>query len=606
MSFIFSEKQPRHNRDWVYVWLCESRRHDEELAVKSGQKKSWPKTNKVLIGRHYINLKQTIYSPEFLDPNRNDINGIPIPKVEQHKAIEETNELKAKFGSNVPPGIRSYTKKIKQPDKQKEKEDESLDNTSTNDGQDDSSQPSFSISDVQQSTRSRYGAFYLYQKIAEKIGLLPILMESFPGDWRKLFNLASYLVTTGNPMYHCERWLDKTEAFPASMSSSTISKLMSSINYNDICKFYEGWIDLRKEKEYLALDISSVSSYSQLLPEVDYGYNREGDKLPQINMCLLLGEQSQLPYFLKTYHGKLKDVGTLKTTLGEIFSLGGRDLTLVMDKGFASEGNISCLTSGPMKNQRFIMALPFTMDLAKQQPKKFVDTIKQPCNIISVSGKTWGTTTNSKLSNGESVFTHVFYNVDKAIIDEYEKQAEIKKYMELATADPDDKNNQRNFKKWLIIKRNNKGQVESIDVNKTQLEKALANSGWLVIISNCVNKAEEALLIYRSKDVVEKAFHRLKGQLDLRRLRIHTDTTMRSKIFVAFLALILFAYINKIMMENDLYKKFTLRELIEVVETLHLIRIKENKLLEPLTSEQKLIFDSFDVPKPDVFYIKDD
>jgi hypothetical protein len=45
-----------------------------------------------------------------------------------------------------------------------------------------------------------FGAFYLYQNIAEQIGLLQIFMESFPGDWRKLFSLASYLVITGDPI----------------------------------------------------------------------------------------------------------------------------------------------------------------------------------------------------------------------------------------------------------------------------------------------------------------------------------------------------------------------------------------------------------------------
>jgi transposase len=299
----------------------------------------------------------------------------------------------------------------------------------------------------------------------------------------------------------------------------------------------------------------------------------------------------------------LKDVSTLKTTLAEIFSLGGKKLTLVMDKGFASNENIDCLTTGDLKDYNFILALPFTMDIAKEQPKKFIDTIKQPNNIITFTEKSWGVTTKIVLNNGKELFAHVFYNADKADTEEYIKQAEVKKLLKLATENPDDKKNQNNFKKWLNIIRNNDGTVDSIDVNYSVLSKELAYSGWLVLISNCIDNAEEVLSIYRTKDVVEKAFHRLKGQLDMRRLRIHADKTMKSKVFVSFLSLVIFAYINNVMLANDLYEKFTLREVIDIIESLHIINIKNNRLLEPLTSEQKLIFDLFEIEKPYIFDI---
>jgi hypothetical protein len=55
-------------------------------------------------------------------------------------------------------------------------------------------------------------------------------------------------------------------------------------------KFFSEWGKYRGEKEYLALDITPVSSYSELIDEVEWGYNRDGEKLPQVNLCMLLGE----------------------------------------------------------------------------------------------------------------------------------------------------------------------------------------------------------------------------------------------------------------------------------------------------------------------------
>jgi hypothetical protein len=52
-----------------------------------------------------------------------------------------------------------------------------------------------------------------------------------------------------------------------------------------------------------------------LIGDVAWGYNRDGEKLPQVNLCMPLGEQSRLPVFQTLYNGSIKDVNTLKSTL---------------------------------------------------------------------------------------------------------------------------------------------------------------------------------------------------------------------------------------------------------------------------------------------------
>jgi hypothetical protein len=51
--------------------------------------------------------------------------------------------------------------------------------------------------------------------------------------------------------------------------------------------FFSEWAKLRNESEYLALDITSVSSYSNLIGEAECETNNENDPLDQINLCLL-------------------------------------------------------------------------------------------------------------------------------------------------------------------------------------------------------------------------------------------------------------------------------------------------------------------------------
>lgn len=46
--------------------------------------------------------------------------------------------------------------------------------------------------------------------------------------------------------------------------------------------FYKKWAALRTEREYMALDITSVSSWSELIQYVEYGYHCDHEKLPRI------------------------------------------------------------------------------------------------------------------------------------------------------------------------------------------------------------------------------------------------------------------------------------------------------------------------------------
>ncbi len=77
-------------------------------------------------------------------------------------------------------------------------------------------------------------------------------------------------------------------------------------------------VQRRMESEYLAYDISSISSYSELIRFVKYGKNKEHDGLPQINLALLYGESSRLPVYYRSMPGNISDVKTIKQLIDEL------------------------------------------------------------------------------------------------------------------------------------------------------------------------------------------------------------------------------------------------------------------------------------------------
>jgi transposase len=132
-------------------------------------------------------------------------------------------------------------------------------------------------------------------------------------------------------------WQYETDnVFKKEFSSQRISDLLLSITEDERINFYLNWAENVRTIEYLALDCTSISSYSQLIGDVNWGYNRDGEKLPQVNLCLLTGEISRIPVFPMLYDGSIKDVSTLTSMLAMSSRLPLNKLSIVTDKGFSS------------------------------------------------------------------------------------------------------------------------------------------------------------------------------------------------------------------------------------------------------------------------------
>ena len=95
-----------------------------------------------------------------------------------------------------------------------------------------------------------------------------------------------------------------------------------------------GAVKRRKSDEYIAYDVTSISSYSKQISELEWGYNRDKEKLPQINMGMYYGESSRFPLYYRIYPGSISDKTHLKyMTENQSFTESGK-IRYVMDRGF--------------------------------------------------------------------------------------------------------------------------------------------------------------------------------------------------------------------------------------------------------------------------------
>ena len=459
----------------------------------------------------------------------------------------------------------------------------------------------FSLEDIRKSSVLECGAFHLLRNMSESSGLSKAIAEGLPQYWMEVFMLAVHLVINGEPFMHCAEWIENTETYSVGdMSSQRISEILAAIQPEARERFYQAWCKRRMEKEYLALDITSVSSYSELVEDVEWGYNRDGDKLPQVNICLLVGEKSGLPVYQTIYSGSLKDVSTLRTMLQRFDAItGGKPVLVVMDKGFYSKKNIDDMLSKEGR-QKFMIAVPFSSGFAKEQiegERKDIDTIT---NTIRIGGETLRAVSRERIwSNEHKLHVHIYFSPGKAHKRREDIFGHVSMLRDAAEVNPAKYAESHEHKKYLNISKSNDAEGGyTVSIREDVVEAALSTHGWLVIISNDVANAKEAILIYRTKDVVEKGFLRLKCSLDVGRLRVHSHERMHNKVFVGFISLILLSQINSVMTARNMYARMTMKQLLRTLAKHRVQTISEQRIVYPATKAQREIYEAFGVAIP--------
>ena len=177
------------------------------------------------------------------------------------------------------------------------------------------------------------------------------LRTCFPESYRQILSIAYYLILEDrNPLSRFPRWAAiHRHPYGEGISSQRSSELFASMNEEARQRFFQLQGKRRIEREYLAYDTTSVSSYSKCLRQVRYGNNKDHEPLEQINLALLFGQQSRLPFYFRKLAGNMPDVKTLRKLLADMNTLGYEKIKVVLDRGFFSAANINDMYRHHMK-----------------------------------------------------------------------------------------------------------------------------------------------------------------------------------------------------------------------------------------------------------------
>ena len=551
-----------------------------------------PRNRKICIGKIDPATGETIYKPSYLK----EIETQSEKKLESTSSEKNSKDIKEKLTDSKIHNYDTIKNDNSKNDQQINTESSNLLNV--NNGL---QEESLNIEKILDSTK-RYGSFYLFKYLAVEIKLLPLLEKIFPDIYKEIFVLACFLIETQEPLMYCYEWLSETCTFAdiRNLNSQYISNLLQNIKESDKNNFFEMWIKNIEDSEYIALDITSISSYSQLIESCEWGYNRDKEKLPQINLCMLFGEGSKFPVFFKDYLGSIADVATLNTTIKEIQQIiPNSKFRFVMDKGFYSKANIDAMIENKIE---FLISVPFNNSFAINQvniERTNIDTINN--TIITANDTIRGKYKIIDWNYGSTkipINLHIYYNPLKAMKEKNDLFRYITELKIEAMKNVDNSKLKSEFEKYFVIEKSSDEKTYTINIREDKINDKLKTCGWMILMSNYLADTQYALDVYRRKDIVEKGYDRLKNSLDVKRLRVHNDTKMKNKLFIAFIAIIIISSINQRMINAGLYKQYTMHEVILKLKKIKIAIVRNKYILQPITKEQRDIFKALQIPVP--------
>ena len=462
---------------------------------------------------------------------------------------------------------------------------------------------------ITEAKRLYYGATYFFNALGDKLGITADLKQCFPDQYKQILSIAYFLILEdNNPLIRFPKWAaTHKHPFGKDIPSQRSSELFASITEDSRERFFHLQGKRRAEQEYWAYDTTTISSYSECLKQVKYGRNKEQDSLAQLNLALLFGEQSNLPFYYRKLPGNISDVQTVKNLLADMDFLAFKKIKLVMDRGFYSEENINALYQNHLK---FLIGVKVSfkyvqteLDEARTEIRRW-ENFHPAYNLYTRSTTiSWKYTQQrpykgDKLEEERRAYLHLYFNKEKETEDAYKFNLLLIKLKEELESGKRNPAHEKKYTKYFEVKSTPK-RGTTVYAKQEAIDAEVKNDGYFALLSNDIKDPIEALEIYRNKDLVEKAFGNLKERLNFRRMEVFSELSLDGKLFVEFIALIYLSYIKKMMQDKKLFKRYTMQGLLDEFDIVECYEQPGRDLrLGEITKRQVELYEDMEVAPP--------
>jgi transposase len=286
---------------------------------------------------------------------------------------------------------------------------------------------------------------------------------------------------------------------------------------------------------------------------------------------------------------------------------GHKKIKIVMDRGFYSEDNINGLYKEHVK---FLMGVKTSYKTVKRELDSVYDGIRHFSNFNEVQD-VYGVTVDTEWDYSEyrpykkdtikekkRLYMQVYFSIEKAADDEKALNKKLSRLKAELMSGKQVEGNGDLYRKYFEV---TSTPVRGMKVAEKEeaIEKSRRYFGFFALMTNEKMDAMTALRIYRTKDVVEKAFGNLKERLNMRRTLVSSEQSLDGKIFVEFVALIYVSYIHKMMQDNRLYRDYTMNEVLDKLDVIECFdRPGRKRLIGEVLDKQKFLYEKLGVKPP--------
>ncbi len=416
--------------------------------------------------------------------------------------------------------------------------------------------------------RKTVGATDILEWIGKESGIDDDLLSSADkGIAQKIISVARYwMANPDKSIRRIEEWqITHCIPYAEGMSEDTCYNLMKCLGQDiTVSQNYFRYRAARmEERTSVAVDSTTHYSYSELLNDVRFGYNKDQNGLAAVKLLTLYSLDDHQPIAFMRQPGNIPDVISVLNALKQLSVLGMKKPLLVLDGGFFSEDNILAFIHDHTK---FLMRgqldgkwiAPHLEAVAPKMlrpsnaspdlPELYCCTKRIAHNFAYERKRTRGDIEKGDLIMEEHrLYLHFILDTDRAKIDTAQFMKEVYRVQQLLQNGMDPalltKVERRIADKYLIEK-TIRGRL-NITLDDKAIMKETRYYGYFVLISNEKMDAFAALKEYRLREKTEESFRLDKQCNDAHSTRSKITESLEGRFFCQFVAMGYEAFFQK-------------------------------------------------------------
>ena len=419
-------------------------------------------------------------------------------------------------------------------------------------------------------SRMRVGMMDIIAHIGDVSGIDSAIYDATdPGTAQKIISLARYLLATGGQTLPGILTWQFSHPLPYEhgLSEGIYHELFVRIGRDEslVQNFFASRVRSLSEKDAIAYDSTTISTWSEGQIEARYGFNKAGDGLRTIKFLSLYSINTRQPIAYTKLPGNLPDVVTVKNAITQMNALGMKTAELVTDNGYHSQQNLSELLQAGFD---FLTLAKTSLLWVRDEIDRHMEDFSGITTACPFDTSTHGVTVTlmrdfqkvrkygGKASGKQAgdveifrrrVYLHLFFNPmwqaeDKAAFES--ELIDIKGLLESGKQEEElSEPAQRKAAKYLRV--NHRGGRISVTFDEKSCAEANKYHGFFALVANKEKETFEALAKYRKRNTIEAFFRGDKQTADGLRPRVWNADSLRGRMFVQFVAMCYYEYFSE-------------------------------------------------------------